>query len=174
MNQYQCYRPPLCAPAVCWLSLGMSSGPLWISLFCMAVSKNLKSAFLEVTLSDFASRRLGALLGTSGASRRLRTNIIDLVMNSVVLTMNQYECNTNIIAFVRNGVVFTMNQYSGNTSIIAFTMNSDVSTMNQHPCNTYIIDFIIELASRQYISHWFYKGQCFFYNEVASRQYIYQ
>ena len=53
---------------------------------CLQVLK--KSAFLYVNLSDFAFRRLGVLLGTSGASRHLRTNIIDFTMNSIVFTMN--------------------------------------------------------------------------------------
>ena len=53
---------------------------------CLQVLK--KSAFLYVNLSDFAFRRLGSLLGTSGASRHLRTNIIDFTVNSVVFTMN--------------------------------------------------------------------------------------
>ena len=74
----------LVCPAVCWLSLGVSSGPPWISLFCMAVSNYLKTLFYKNGFADFAFRRRG-LLGTSGASRHLCTNTIDCQMISVDL-----------------------------------------------------------------------------------------
>ena len=52
-----------------------------ISHGCLEVLKN--NVVLEVNLPDFALRRLG---GTSGASRCLRTNVIDLMMSSGVTT----------------------------------------------------------------------------------------
>ena len=66
----------------------LASQPLDFSILhgCLEVLK--KNCFLYVNLSDFAPRQPGALLGSSGACRRLAlkytqtTNIIEIIINT--------------------------------------------------------------------------------------------
>ena len=92
----------MCAGGLLAISGGVFRASLDFSFLHGCLQVLTKSDFLELNMSDCAFRWLGrALLGTSGASRRLSTNVIDFSMISVVFVMNLRQCHTNIIELFR-------------------------------------------------------------------------